>query len=58
MKPIVRDPIYRNHHIARAVWLYDRFPLSLRRVEDLMAEHGVIVSHQTIRIWIEKLGQI
>jgi putative transposase len=63
MKPIVRNPIYRNHRypadvIARAVWLYRRFPLSLHMVEDLMAERGVIVSHQTIRIWIEKFGRI
>jgi transposase-like protein len=32
--------------IARAVWLYYRFPLSLRHVEDLLAERGIDVSFQ------------
>jgi putative transposase len=63
MKPFVRDPIYRNHRypadvIARAVWLYYRFALSLRMVGDLMAERSVIVSRQTIRSRIEKFGRI
>lgn len=35
--------------IQRAVWLYFRFPLSLRMVEDLLATRGVIVSHETVR---------
>ncbi len=35
--------------IAYAVWVYHRFALSLRDVEDLMAERGVIVSHESIR---------
>lgn len=34
--------------IAHAVWLYDRFPLSLRDVEDLLAERGIDVSFQTV----------
>ncbi len=46
--------LYRRHRfppdvIAHAVWLYFRFPLSLRMVEDLLAECGIIVSHQTVR---------
>ncbi len=36
---------------------YLRFPLSLRMVEDLLAERGVIVSHQTVRLWVEKFGR-
>ncbi|SDA99729.1 IS6 family transposase [Sinorhizobium sp. NFACC03] len=57
-----RDPLYRRHRfpaeiIAHAVWLYFRFPLSLRMVEDLLAARGIIVSHQTIRQWAEKFGR-
>ena len=56
-----RDPPYRRHRfpaeiIAHAVWLYFRFPLSLLTVEDLLAARGIIVSHQTIRLWAEKFG--
>lgn len=56
------SPIYRRHRfpsdvIAYAVWLYFKFPLSLRMVEDLLAERGIIVSHQTIRKWGEKFGR-
>jgi putative transposase len=57
-----RDPRYRRHRfpaevIAHAVWLYLRFPLSLRMVEDLLAARGIIVSHQTVRLWVEKFGR-
>lgn len=57
-----RSSIYRRHRfppdvIAYAVWLYFRFPLSLRMVEDLLAERGIVVSHQTIRLWAEKFGR-
>jgi len=48
---------YPPEIIARAVWLYHRFCLSLRDVEDLLAERGVIVSHETIRQWRLKFGQ-
>jgi len=56
-----RDPLYRRHRfpakiIAHAVWLYLRFPLSLRMVEDLLAARGIIVSRQTVRLWAEKFG--
>ncbi|MDL2409653.1 IS6 family transposase [Rhizobium calliandrae] len=56
------DPLYRRHRfpaeiIAHAVWLYFRFPLSLRTVEDLLAARGIIVSHQTVRSWAEKFGR-
>lgn len=46
-----REPLYRRHRypaeiIAHAVWLYFRFPLSLRMVEDMLAARGIIVSHR------------
>ena len=52
---------YRRHRfppeiISHAVWLYHRFRLSFRDVEDLLAERGVIVSHETIRSWCAKFG--
>lgn len=54
-------PHYRRHRfppeiIAHAVWLYYRFPLSLRDVENLLAERGIDVSFQTITEWVAKLG--
>ncbi len=42
--------------ISHAVWLYYRFSLSFRDVEDLMAQRGVVVSYETIRQWCEKFG--
>src|SRR5712671_818516 len=43
--------------IGHAVWLYFRFPLGLRMVEDLLAARGIIVSHETVRQWARKFGQ-
>ena len=43
--------------ISHAVWLYFRFPLALRMVEELLAARGIIVSHETIRRWALKFGQ-
>ncbi len=43
--------------ISHAVWLYFRFPLSLRMVEELLAAHGIIVSYETVRQWALKFGQ-
>src|SRR6478735_4447479 len=43
--------------ISQAVWLYFRFPLSLRMVEEMMAARGIVVSHETIRQWVFKFGQ-
>jgi putative transposase len=43
--------------ITHAVWLYHVFSLSLRDVELLLAERGVVVSHETVRRWCEKFGQ-
>ena len=42
--------------ISHCVWLYYRFPLSLREVEEMLAR-GVTVSHETIRQWTGKFGQ-
>ncbi len=42
--------------IGHAVWLYHRFCLSFRDVEDLLAERGVVVSYETIRSWCAKFG--
>ena len=42
--------------IARAVWLYHRFTLSLRDIEDLLAERGITVSYETIRQWCATFG--
>lgn len=42
--------------IEHAVWLYFRFSLSLRDVEDLLAERGITVCHETVRFWVDKFG--
>src|SRR3954451_23106595 len=43
--------------ISHAVWLYFRFPLGLRMVEELLAARGITVSHETVRQWALKFGQ-
>ena len=53
--------IYKRHRfppviISHAVWLYFRLNLSHRDVEDLLAERGVTVSHEAIRLWCNKFG--
>lgn len=47
---------YPAEIIAHAVWLYFRFPLSLRHVEELLAERGIDVSFQTVSEWAIKFG--
>src|SRR3984957_11035197 len=42
--------------IDQAIWLYLRFTLSLRDVEDLLAERGVAVSYETVRRWANHFG--
>src|SRR5262249_37768020 len=59
MKPIS----YACHRFPRdvirhAVWLYLRFTLSYRDVEDLLAERGLIVSNEAIRRWVLKFGPV
>ena len=44
--------------IQYAIWLYFRFSLSSRDVEDLLAERGVDVSYETVRLWVLKFGAI
>ncbi|MFF1351734.1 IS6 family transposase, partial [Streptomyces sp. NPDC058322] len=56
------SPSYRGHRypvevISHWVWLYFRFPLGFREVEELMLERGVIVSYETIRRWCLEFGQ-
>ena len=53
---------YKGHRfpmeiINHCVWLYFRFPLSFREVEEMMLARGVAVSHETIRRWCAKFGQ-
>jgi putative transposase len=52
---------YKRHRfppqiIAQAVWLYFRFPLSLRLVEEMLLERGIVVSYETVRRWALKFG--
>ncbi|MBE0529628.1 MAG: IS6 family transposase, partial [Rhodospirillales bacterium] len=44
--------------IQQAVWLYARFTLSFRDVEDLLAERGIDVSNETVRRWFLKFGRL
>ena len=52
---------YKRHRfsseiIRYAVWLYHRFNLSYRDIEDLLAERGIVVSYEAIRPWCNKFG--
>ncbi len=42
--------------ISHAVWLYHRFCLSFRDVEDLLAQRGIKVTYEAIRLWCLKFG--
>ena len=58
---IEHPPAYKRHRfpaalIAYAVWLYFRFPLSLRLVEELLLERGILVPYGTIRRWAAESG--
>ncbi len=61
MTPAAKSPYagYRfpGEVISHAVWLYFRFPLSLRMVEEMLAARGIDVSHETVRQWARKFGQ-
>src|ERR1700751_3690874 len=57
-----RDPLYRRHRfppevISYAVWLYFRFPLSLRMVEEMLAAREIFVTYETVRQWGKKFGK-
>ena len=54
---------YRRHRfppvvIQHAVWLYLRFTLSYRDVEDLLAERGLDICYETVRSWVLKFGPV
>ncbi|KVR26717.1 transposase [Burkholderia ubonensis] len=56
-----KQSLYRGHRfpaaiISQAVRWYFRFQLSLRDIEELLFERGVVVSHETIRRWCDKFG--
>jgi putative transposase len=55
------ESLYKRHRfppeiIQYAVWLYYRFNLSSRDIEDLLAERGIAVSYESIRLWCIKFG--
>jgi hypothetical protein len=57
----MRSLSYRGHRfpaciIQHAIWLYLRFTLSYRDVEELLAERGLDLSYETIRRWVLKFG--
>ena len=56
-----QPPSYQGYRfpteiISRAVWLYYRFGLSFRDVEDLLAERGITVTYEAIRQWCLRFG--
>jgi putative transposase len=58
---MIKPISYKRHRfpaqiIAHAVWLYFRFPLSLRLVEEMLLERGIVVSYETVRRWAIKFG--
>jgi putative transposase len=62
MTPPATTNLYKHHRfpgeiISYAVWLYFRFPLSHRDVEELLLVRGIIVSYEAIRKWCRKFGQ-
>lgn len=56
-----QTPSYRGYRfpseiISHAIWLYHRFCLSFREVEEMLAERGIILTYETIRQWCQKCG--
>ncbi|MCA9499521.1 MAG: IS6 family transposase [Nitrospira sp.] len=54
-------PSYQRHRfppeiISHAVWLYHRFSLSFREVEELLAKRGITVTYESVRQWYQKFG--
>jgi transposase-like protein len=54
---------YRRHRfppviIQHAIWVYLRFTLSYRDVEELLAERGLDISYETVRRWVLKFGPV
>ena len=56
MKPSYKGHRFPPEIITYAIWLYHRFTLSLRDVEDILAERGIIVTYEAIRFWCLKFG--
>jgi len=58
------NPVSYHYHrftpqiIQHAIWLYCRFTLSFRDVEDILAERGLDVSYETVRRWVLKFGLV
>ena len=50
--------LYPKHFVGQALWLYYRFSLSHRDIEDLLAERGIIVTRESIRLWCIKFGAL
>jgi putative transposase len=62
MTPPANTVRYKNHHfpgeiISHGVWLYYRFTLSYRDVQELLFERGMTVSHEAVRQWCREFGQ-
>src|SRR5438105_8758448 len=62
MTPPADSERYKNHRfpgeiISHGVWLYYRFPLSYRDVQEVLFERGIDVTHEAIRQWCLKFGQ-
>ena len=56
------DSLYRGHRfpkeiISHCIWLYFRFGVSFRDVEEMMAARGVLLSYETVRRWCDKFGK-
>jgi putative transposase len=62
MKTTTTAPNYKGYRfppeiISHCIWLYFRFSLSFRDIEEMMAERGIILTYETIRQWTLKFGQ-
>jgi putative transposase len=62
MTPDANPERYKNHRfppeiISHAVWLYFRFTLSYRDVEEMLFARGIVVTYEAIRKWCRKFGQ-
>lgn len=58
-----RSKLYKHHRfpakiIQYTVWIYHRFNLRLRDIEDLLAERGINVSYGAVRLWCNKFGSL
>ena len=56
LKPLYHRRRFPAEIISQCVWLYFRFCLSYRDVEEMMAERGIVVTYETIRDWSQKFG--